>query len=255
MKAKTICILLSATLLLAGCSKGVEQKAVTTDSTSVQAPGDHTIYGMACDGCNDTIVIFLPTSYSGDYDGSNPDTLNILEATRNHQVFGKIHIGDKLAMMRNEQDSTVADLLIVTEEIMGKWCYKVLPKLRERADMEGQSEASRIEQLPDSIAELLTVEREHGIMIKDDHVAFPIGKMFGGKTSDELSEVEYPDVKNYRGWRLYNGRLILSIAGIDSLGNQYNMANDTAEFVKLTTDTLVLRFNDEERGYYRKTEE
>lgn len=241
--------------LMAGCSTGSEKKkAGAADSTSIQAEGDQTIYGMACDGCNDTIVTFLSMSFNGNYDGGNPDTLNILEASRNHQVFGQIHIGDKLAIIRNEQDSTVADLLIVTEQMIGKWCYKVLPSLKQRADMDG-TEAQMIEQLPDSIAELLTIEREYGMNLMDNHVAFPIGMRHNRVTSDEDTHVEYPEVKRYMEWRIYNGNIILSETASDSAGVRHYTAHDTATLVMLTADTMVLRINDEERGFYKKLAE
>ena len=256
MKTRIFYILTLAALLMTSCSKGKEQKAtVLKDTLSMQAEGDKTIYGMACDGCNDTLIIFLPMAYDGNYDGSNPDTLNILEASRQHKVFGQIRIGDKLAMLRNEQDSTMADVVIVAEDVVAKWCYKVLPTLRQRADMEGQTEDQQIEQLPDSIAELLTIEREYGIVIKDHNVAYSIGSYNHANTTDELTPVVYPTMRRYMGWNIYNGKMILAVVGIDSLGQRYHAGNDTAEFVKLTSDTLVLRINNEERGFYKKGEE
>lgn len=256
MSTRLFYALAIATAMMTSCGKGKEQQEVKqTDSLSIQAEGDKTIYGMACDGCNDTIVIFLPTSYNGEYNGNNPDTLNILEASRQHNVFGQIRIGDKLAMLRNEQDSTVADVIIVAEDIVAKWCYKVLPTLRQRADMEGDTESQQIELLPDSIAELLTVEREYSLVIKENNVAYSMGGRMGAMTTDELTPVIYPEVRRYMGWQLYNGKLILAVAGTDSLGQRYHIGNDTAEFVMLTSDTLVLRINNEERGYYKKIEE
>lgn len=244
-----------AAILMVGCGSEKEQKeTVVDDSTQIQPAGDMTIYGMVCDGCNDTIVIYLPVSYSGRYDGGNPDTVSILDAMHNHQVFGKPRIGDKLAMLLNESDSTKADIVVVTDLLMGSWCYKVLPTLRQTADMEGQSEKESIEQLPDSIQELLTIEREYGINIKSNHSAFPIGVFRQATTTDEETPVEYPVAKRYREWKLYNGKLVLIEAKADSLGQLKTIGVDTAEFVQLSADTLVIRIDDEEKGFYRKVE-
>lgn len=253
MKSKLLITLALLAMLLTSCGSKEETKEVTLVSVE-QAAGDKTIYGMVCDGCNDTIIIYLPMSFKGSYDGSNPDTLNILEASRNHQVFGQLRIGDKVAMMCNENDPEVADLVIVTEDMMGDWCYKVLPTLKRRADMEGQTDSQIMEQLPDSLQELLTVEREYGIAMKDNHVAYSIGAYRHTTTSDEEMFIEYPTVRHYQEWTIHNGKLILSELAVDSLNRQYRALSDTAEFVKLTADTLVLRFADGERGYYRKTE-
>lgn len=243
-----------AAILMTGCGSEKEQKATVKDSTLIQAKDDKTVYGMVCDGCNDTIVIFLPVSYSGQYSGQNPDTVNILNAMHEHQVFGRPRIGDKVAMVLNEEDPTVADIIITTDYLMGSWCYKVLPQLRQTADMEGMSEQEWIALQPDSIQELLKVEREYGLNIKANHTMFPIGSFQHAKTSDEEMPVEYPTVKRYREWMLHNGRLIFTEATSDSLGHLLPIGSDTAEFVMLTADTLVIRINNEEKGFYRKVE-
>lgn len=251
MRLKFLLPTLAAAVILTGCSgKGndtAEQSAASTPSAAIADEG--TIYGLACDGCNDTLVIFLPLPY----DSSDPDTLNILEASRRHQVFGTPRIGDKLAMVRNTDDPTVADIVIVTEDLLGQWCYTVLPTLRQRADMEGQSGSLASEQLSDSIRELLSIEREYGIIIKNDSIAFTIGTRREA-TTDEESPVEYPQPRRYRQWYISNGQLVLTELMTDSLGNTLRGISDTATFVMLSADTLVLRFPDGERGYYFKEE-
>jgi hypothetical protein len=67
--------------------------------------------------------------------------------------------------------------------------------------------------------------------------------------------VEYPVLKRYREWHLFNGHLILNETMLDSLGNQQLVCSDTADFVLMRRDSLVLRFADGERSYYRKVEE
>ena len=254
MRVASFLIVLVALLSLGACGSEKEQKKDIVDSTMIQPEGSVMIYGMVCDGCNDTILIYLPVSYSGMYHGSNPDTVNILNAMHNHQVFGKPHIGDKLAMMLNENDSAVADLVVAVDQLFGSWCYKVLPTLRQTADMEGMTESETMEQLPDSILALLSIEKEYGIVLKSNHTAFSMGGMRQAKTSDEALPIEYPSVKRYREWKLFNGNLVLVEALTDSLGNLQVISTDTAEFVQLTSDTLVLRLQGEEKGFYRKVE-
>ena len=254
MKQKS---LLFALLLSIGCfvACGTSKEKVAEEAEEEvvfnRMEGDSTIYGMACDGCNDTVVVFLEMPYTG----TDPDTLNILQASRLRKVFGKPRIGDKLAIVRNATDTTKADMVIVTDNLQGNWCYKVLPTLRVRADMEGHTIKQKIDKLPDSIANLLKVEREYGISIKADNVAFPIGMNRQRATTDEESPVEYPKLKFYNEWFIYNGKIILRGVRTDSIGEQVVMHSDTADLEMLTPDTLVFRFAEGLRGYYKKIEE
>lgn len=239
-------MLMALVMTAIACSQPAS--SVSTQTAAEAYVEDSTIYGLACDGCNDTIVVFLRIPY----DGGDPDTLNILEASRRHQVFGTPLIGSKLAMMLNSTQTDVADMVIVTENLLGLWCYKMHPTLRQRADMEGQSEGQSLQQLPDTIRELLEQEFEYGINIKPDSVAFPHATHHGGYTSDENSLVEYHKAKRYTQWFIRDGKLILNESAIDSLGNSFISSTDTAMFVRLDADTLILRFADGEHNYYRK---
>ena len=49
-----------------------------------------------------------------------------------------------------------------------------------------------------------------------------------------------------------NGRLILKADTIPGLTDQPEPDSDTADIVMLRPDTLVLRFGDEQVGFYRK---
>ena len=241
---KALCRLIAALFLLTGCASNHPQPQSNVVSANTD---DKTIYGMICDGSNDTILVYLPLPYTG----SDPDTLNILEASHNHQVFGQFRIGDQVAIYHDENDSVKTDIVIVTQDLRGHWCYKVLPTLRQRAEMRGQS----LHHLPDSIKELLTVEREYGLLMKNDSMVFTTGGVRRSKTSDEESPVVYPEFRRYRSWYIYNGHLILAFTETDSLGNVETAYADTAQIMELTPDTLVLRFADHEQGYYRKSEE
>ena len=244
MKKLNGIVLATVIALTAACGgKNIETEEPTSEHV-VAVEGDSTIYGLACDGCSDTIVVFLRSPYQG----QNPDTLNILEATRHHRVFGRPRIGDEIAIVRNSMDTTVADMMVVTQGLKGEWCYRVLPTLRERAGMDG---AMRAEQ-PDSVKELLSVDREYGVQLKAEGAAFPIGMSYRAATTDEEEMVVYPELKRYFEWHLFNGHLVLQAAFTDSLGERRLMVSDTADVEKLGPDTLVLRFKDYVQGYYRR---
>jgi len=209
--------------------------------------GDSTLYGLVCDGSNDSILVFLPDPY----DGSDPDTLDILNATRQHQVFGRLQVGDRVAIM-GDSAGKKASVVIVTQDLQRQWCYKVKPRIRRRAELVNDSIGLTYWELPDTLQEQLIAEREYGFWLKADSVAIPVGMRQAN--ADENSPVEYPPLKRYRQWYIRNGRLLLEETTLDSLGNSKTLATDTAELVELTPDTLVLRMSDGLHGYYRKAE-
>lgn len=240
-------------MLMAALTTGCAEKKAADNAdmpATERAEGDNTIYGLACDGCNDTVIVFLTL----DYDGSDPDTLNVLEASRRHQVFGQIHIGDKLAIVPNVQDSTLADMVIVIQDLMGEWGRLVLPTLRERADMEGLSQRQKENSLPDSIRELLSIPLEYTFVIKPDNMCYALGSQ-RAHTTDEVLPVEYPVQKRYHEWRIYNGHFLFTEVGLDSLGNNVALGTDTTDLLYLTPDSLVLRFPEGIHSFYKKVEE
>ena len=242
MKCHSVIIAALAVLCLTfGCS--VPQKRQPLAAGQPSAAGDSTLYGLVCDGSNDSIVVFL----NDPSDGSDPDTLDILDASSRRQVFGTLRIGDKVALKRNAADSTKADIVIVTQDLIGQWCYKVKPTLRRRAGMQP------VEELPDSVRKMLDEEREYGFTLKIDSLAMPVG-MRQRAAADEESPVEYPRMKRYRQWYISNGRLLLTQARVDSVGNPLPAVVDTAALVLLTPDSLILRFADGDHSYYRKTD-
>lgn len=89
MKIKTFLIIGFATLAMLSCHRGpkppVSQQNLPI-SMSKPAKGDKAIYGLACMGCTDSVVIMLPNQ------GGDPVKYNILEANRNRQVFGNIEV-------------------------------------------------------------------------------------------------------------------------------------------------------------------
>ena len=243
MKKSLFALLLSA--LLVSCYDN--RPATVVQPANIHADGDSTFYGLVCEGTNDTILVFL----NNPYDGADPDTLNILQAMKEQRVLGSLRIGDKVAVLRDTADTTSARLLIVVEDLMGQWCYKVKPTLRKTADKDGQSTAHVISQLSDSIRQLLDEEREYGFVLKIDSMVRNIGAR--GTSADDESPVVYSKPKRYVQWFLRNGKLLLTVLHPDSLISAEQEA-DTADIIKLTPDSLVLRFSEGEQGYYRKEE-
>lgn len=239
--------LLTGALLLTMACGGDKKTSVGEDaivSSQQVHEGDSTLYGLACDGCTDTILVFLRDV------NSDPDTLNILEATRQHNIFGRPGIGDKIAVVRNSQDSTIADIVINMETLRGAWAYKVKPTLRQRPGMPGQSEVSHLRGIPDSIRDSLMKPREYGFLIRGEGTVSSIGRNYRNNDDDD-SPVEFPKPKRYHQWHLFNGALILTETMLDSLGQERPTGSDTAHFVMLSPDTLVLRFSNEVKSFYR----
>ena len=234
--------LIAATLMLAACGEKQPASQPTKNETQ-QQDGDSTLYGLACDGCTDTLLVLLRNA------DSDPDTFNILNASRRHKVFGQPRIGDQLAVVVNSQDSTVADIVIDLEELKGQWCYTVMPELRKRA---GMTERAQMEALPDSLLSELMKPVEYGFQIKSGHAMRPVGVQMHAPSTDEESPVVYPQLKRYRQWNIFNGRLVMHELALDSLGVPSITVSDTADFKLLQRDTLVLRFRSGDRGYYRK---
>ena len=59
-------------------------------------------------------------------------------------------------------------------------------------------------------------------------------------------------MKQYTEWGLDEDRLLLYVSAVDSTGEINVTGVDTASFVMLRPDTMVLRINGEERGFSKK---
>lgn len=234
----------------AACGQKAGNRPAEGDSLHVaeRAEGDSTIYGLACDGCTDSVVVFLNT------DGGDPDTFDIIDARLQHQIFGKPRIGDQLALLINPEDSMEALRVIDLENLKGSWCYLATPQMRDISSLPKRVQRRMMANMPDSVRQQLLVPKEFGFQLKNSHTARPIGMTMGSTTTEDQSPVEYPPVKMYTEWRIFNGRLILTEEKLGTDKNKPELKNDTAELVMLMPDTLVLRFSDGERGYYRKSE-
>lgn len=229
--AKTILLVTTAALTFTACTNNNKSDA---DSTVIdvhqKAKGDSAIYGLACEGCNDSIIVFLP------YSGGDPDTFDIVNARREHQVFGHPQIGNELSVMLNSEDKDEATMVINVEDLKGKWCYQVMPKMRAMEAMPKKMQRRMIANMPDSMRKTLLVPREVGYDLRRNSMVRPIGMR--PQQSEEDSPVEYPQTNHYRSWRLYNGKIIFD--------------KDTASIVLMMRDSLVLDFGDHQQAFYRK---
>lgn len=109
------------------------------------APGDKMVYGLACEGCTDSVIVFLPNS------GGDPVTFDILDAMRNHKVYGRPKIGDTVALLMDKEEKKTCDMVIDLNELQGNWCYKVMPKMRPMAGMPPKMAKRMMKNMPDSI--------------------------------------------------------------------------------------------------------
>jgi len=246
---KSIYLMTIAMVLLMAC--GSKQESPMTDGAPIAShqnmPGDSTRYGLACDGCTDSILVFLP------YNSNRLDTFDIITAQQQHRIMGRPHIGDELAIMVNPADTAEALMVINMETLRNTWCYKVTPTLRNVQNMPERMRRRMMERIPDSLRQQWMTPREYSLRLKRDMTAVAMGGVRRQTTTDDMSPVEYPPIRRYTEWRLFNGRLILkadTIAGFTKEGDKPFV--DTADIQLLRHDTLVLRFADHEQSYYRK---
>ncbi len=252
---KLILLAFAGALLTAAC--GTKQPEAANDAIADDAislrknlPGDSALYGLACDGCTDSVLVFLP------YAGGDPDTFDIIDAFQQHHIYGQPHIGDELAVILNPEDHEEALLVINMEELKGTWCYMVSPTFRAPESMPKRMQRRMLERMPDSLKQLLMTPREYSLRLKRDNTAQARGAGFRQTTTDDMSPVEYPAVKYYTEWHLYNGRLILkadTIAGFSHEGAKPE--TDTVDIALMMRDSLVLQFPDHTQSYYRKADE
>ena len=251
---RTFFILFSLVLLFAACgNSGNNNKGSQTpgdslnqDSVVRQLEGDSTIYGLACDGSNDSIIVILRSVES------DPDTIDILDARINRRVFGRPDIGDQIAITMNPERKDVADIVINIDRLKGEWCYQVMPHLRRRIGAAADSAVQLPPDFPDSLRKKWFQPREYGFEIRRDNTMRPIG-IQRNEVERQPGPVEYPPLKRYRQWHIYNGHLLLSEARRDTLGRQQIISTDTADIVFMRRDTLQLRFANHEQGYYRRS--
>ena len=248
---KLILLAFVGALLTVACGTKQQQtdSDIADDAISLQKnqPGDSALYGLACDGCTDSVLVFLP------YSGGDPDTFDIISAFQQHRIYGRPHIGDELAVIVNPEDREEAYSVVNMELLKGEWCYQVLPQLRTPESMHKRMQRRMIERMPDSLRQLMMTPREYSLRLKRDYTVSARGGVRRRTTTDDMSPVEYPTIKRYTDWHFFNGLLILkadTIAGISQEGALPE--TDTVKIQLLTEDSLILEFPDYTQSYYRK---
>ena len=242
---QTVIILAATAMLLGACHSGTQtEKNSTVYNETVTLEGESTVYGLACDGCTDSLLVYLPFS------GGDPDTIDILNARVQRKVFGRPEVGDEVAFVLNASNKKVADLVINIDRLKGSWCYQVMPKLRRRLGASADSMAQLPPDFPDSLRKKWFQPREYGLELQRDNMVRPIGAQTRGR--EQQGPVEYPEMKRYREWHIYNGHLLLMETRRDTTGARKTISTDTADIVVMRHDSLLLRFADHEQGYYRK---
>lgn len=236
------CLLLGATLL--SCSETVKEEKA--EKTEVKEP-DSMIYGLSCDGSNDSVIVFLPF-----IEGADPITYNIEDAKAQGHIYGKPEIGDWVGIILNENDSTEAAMVVNLDKLKATWTHEVRPTWKEASKLTARAIRRNFASMPDSLKEAYLVPREYGFTLKRSSKASPVGFVRSSSSLEDDSPVEYPKMKYYSGWKTRNGRLIListegpallAVAAKDDKAQQVAMKEtyDTLDFVFMNEDSLVLR--------------
>ena len=245
MKKLPIIILAMAVLFIAACAEqGSGDKGAIDNDTHIK--GDHTLYGLACDGTNDSTLVLLPN------EGGDPVTYDILNATRNNQIFGSLSIGDWVGLMVNPKNKKEATLVVDLDELKGTWTFQVIPKVKPTATMIAEEAEAA---MTDSMKALYMVPREYGFTLKRHYQASPVGRIIKESTLDDDSPVFYPKVTNYTSWHILNGRLYLYKDTVDDNGKripQSKVGFDDGTFVYLGTDSMAALFGKKVMQYHRK---
>ena len=246
---KTFYFIAFAVLLTVSCGRqgGKETEDAGIAAMHEYLPGDSMFYGLACDGCTDSMLVLLP------YSGEDPDTFDIIDAFQQRRVFGLPSIGDEVAVIVNPDDRDEALVVINTEVLKGTWCYMVEPTLRHIDDLPERVRNRMMGELSDSVRQQLLVPREYLLKLKRGNTAAAMGDEWRRHASEDYSLVEYPALRHYTEWYLYNGRLILKADTISGLTEEgAKPVIDTADICLLMKDTMVLRFADREQHYFRQ---
>ncbi len=255
MKIKTLGVMALVVLAMSACQKKDKRpprmdNSKLAISLSKPAKGDKAVYGLACMGCTDTTVVLLPNG------GGDPVKYNILDANRNHQVFGDIEIGDWICVIPcdKKEDKNGADMVIDLDKLKATWTYPVMPHLRDVTHLSKRQQARILANMPDSIVETYMVPRYYGFTLKRMSEAQSVGYVMANSDIEDDSPVEYPQVPQYTEWHAYNGQLILVKGKREMEGVFFNEKTtyDTLSFVYMKGDSLALRNSaGEVTGYHR----
>lgn len=215
----------------------------------IELKGDSTVYGLVCDGCTDSVLVMLPA------DMSDPVKYDIIDAFQAHNVFGKMRIGDRVAILLDPTDRQVVQQVVNLDDLKGTWSYEVMPQFRDFASMSKRMQRRMMQNMPDSVKRTFLVPRQYGFTLKRENIATPVGLMPHENALDDESPVVYPEVPFYTEWHLWNGKLLL--VRHEHMGpnpSKDHVRIDTAKILMLRPDTLVLQFAGHVQGYSHTTE-
>ena len=250
MRTFRLFIILCVIVALAACDNKKGGADGVTIPDEERLPGDRSIYGLTCDGCTDSVLVFL----SGQ--GGNPVNYNIIDASKNRKVIGRPEVGDWVCLVLNGKDKKKADIVIDLDQLKGSWVNLEKPWLRKRLD--APSLGSMDDETKHRIDSMIKVQLkavEIGFALRRHYEARPIGMEYS-RNKNQDNPVVYPTPKFYTEWHIFNGKLVLT-EGALRMGNQrkvktkYN--SDTVDIVMLMRDSLRIRYKDgKEKGFYRK---
>ena len=243
------CLILGSLSTIVSCNTK-EAKDAEAPAYTVRLQGDNAVYGLACDGCNDTVVVVLPE------DNSDPVTYNIMDAKRKKRIMGKIQIGDRLCIVLNKKNKKKVDVVVDIDKLAGIWCYIVMPKMRDAGQLSAKAQARMMENMSDSLKETYLIPREYGFYLKRDWIASSVGYVDDTNALAQESPVEYPPLGYFTAWHLWNGMLVIT-SGTPSSKNSkqkksQTLQNDTCSIDYLNGDSLVLSSDGISRSYYKK---
>ena len=243
MKKNTLLMILVAILFMVACKN--EKKEVLPIGLNTHIEGDSTLYGLACDGCTDSVLVFL----SGK--GGDPVTYDIIDAMSQHNIIGRPHVGDWVAVLTDPEDSTKAAMVINLDELKGTWTQKKTPILKERIHNTALSEEEQARM--DSAIQKMMQPVDIGFALKRHYTAAPVGMSMRSRAKND-SPVIMPMPKFYVEWHVFNGQLVLKERQFTNVEGKRTAVEkyDTASFVMMTRDSLVLRFKDGEQSYSRQ---
>lgn len=249
MRAFAITVIAAAALAVMSCGRKNGTPAEKPIGTSTAIEGDSTLYGLACDGCTDSVLVFLPGQ------GGDPVVYNIIDAMRRRRVAGHPRVGDWVCLTLDSADRSKADIVIDLDELKGTWVQKVMPKIRNTETFIDSDK--EVQAMEDSILKARMVPVEIGFSLKRHYTAAPTGIRHPANLESEESPVVYPTPKFYTEWHIFNGRLVLTEGALTMQNSKTRTKkkyeNDTVDIVMLTKDSLRLKFKDGNvRGYYRK---
>jgi hypothetical protein len=244
-------LLLSLSVLLSACGEKGSNANVVGKNKMEKAKGDSAIYGLASVGCSDSVLMLMPKTCE------NPQHIDILDAMRNHRVFGMPKVGDEVCVLLSKDGDWKADMVLNISELFGSWVYSVLPVPKEYKPADGEVVTKATLALRDSMLRTYMIPREYGFTLSRQNSVSMMGNHRRNNVTDIESPVEYPKQKRYSEWHVWNGKLVftqvdMSVKNDSVITTNKILHSDTAEVVLLHKDSLQLRFGDQLQCYSRK---